>query len=409
MFFFLSLASCNNIIVIDAGSTGSGLYIYSYENSDDLNSFTAFRDSQGQQAYFRSNIPFHTSINDTQKLDQVFTELIVNGSNIFLSPVNRTLTPIFILLTGAVRILPKTEQETIRTVLYKYLKSHFDYEIKYSYVRVVSGDEEGLFAWISTNFICGFLKSGNTIAVAEMSGTFLQFAVEAPKDYPSGLKKCLYRINDGNHTYKVFFHSWNAFGDKSVTDYVDQYIYNTTGKTVSPCYFNESVQEIVLKDGPHNFTGQTNFDKCQELIAMVYSKLQSNLCGKIPAFFMDGDECIPYPGDVEKIHTYGVFFYSLDFLNYSSYADFQNYIDTIYKLGNLTYPEAQNLNVSYKYTKRCLMQAHMVISFLIRGLNGDFHRMYRYRRDELASLSLDWTFGAAIYMFLSVLMFGSPW
>lgn len=407
--FCLVFAFSHDVIVVDGGSTGTRLYIYSYSNADDLSSFSVYRNKQGEQVLFKTNIPLHPALQDESVIEKVFTPLIFDGINNEIPASNRSSIPIFVLLSGGVRNLTQSQRNTLLDKIFNFMKQRTSYQIKKNHVRVVLGNEEGLFAWLSTNLALGKLKTDNTIATIEMGGSTINVATEISSSYSSKFNKYVYNIFDGSRTYNVFAHSWDNWGDRSAEFAIDQIIYDETGKTESPCYLNGSVQEIPLKDGIHNFTGASNYEKCQEYISKYYKKPESNKCDGLPAFFEDEGNCVPFPGGFEKVYGFGVYLYSLEYLNYSKFVDMDPYIARIHEYSHLNYSQAKALNKSYKYTKRAFVQANLCINFLERGTNGQISRIYRHGYSDPSHLVLDWTFGAALYFVSTIIIFGSPW
>ncbi|VDQ10921.1 unnamed protein product [Trichobilharzia regenti] len=64
-------------------------------------------------------------------------------------------TPLFIMATAGMRLLSPTQQDMIWQTVRDHVKSHYRFDFKYSDAYTISGTEEGLFGWISVNYLLG--------------------------------------------------------------------------------------------------------------------------------------------------------------------------------------------------------------------------------------------------------------
>ncbi|PNJ77048.1 ENTPD4 isoform 11, partial [Pongo abelii] len=64
-------------------------------------------------------------------------------------------TPLYILCTAGMRILPESQQKAILEDLLTDIPVHFDFLFSDSHAEVISGKQEGVYAWIGINFVLG--------------------------------------------------------------------------------------------------------------------------------------------------------------------------------------------------------------------------------------------------------------
>ena len=135
-------------------------------------------------------------------------------------------TPLFLLATAGVRLLPPTEQKVLLEQICKYARTHTKFLLPDCslHVQVISGETEGLYGWIAANYLLGGFDNridhGNghhTYGFLDMGGASAQIAfapnaTEAEKHAPD-LKLLRLRTLDGQpDEHKVFVTTWLGFG-----------------------------------------------------------------------------------------------------------------------------------------------------------------------------------------------------
>ncbi len=162
------------VIVFDAGSSGTRMYIYEVEG-EKATPLHNYRVKPGLSSL---------DPNDTQALDQYFYDLVKSAENI-LDAQAKAQTPFYLYATAGMRILPNEQQESLihaaRLSLAKQAAT-FGYPSPMDEnIRVISGTEEGVFIWISDNYLSDsfahyFLNAHNTVAALEMGGASSEIA-----------------------------------------------------------------------------------------------------------------------------------------------------------------------------------------------------------------------------------------
>lgn len=114
-------------------------------------------------------------------------------------------TPLYILCTAGMRILPESQQKAILEDLLTDIPVHFDFLFSDSHAEVISGKQEGVYAWIGINFVLGRFEHiedddeavvevnipgsesseailrKRTAGILDMGGVSTQIAYEVPK------------------------------------------------------------------------------------------------------------------------------------------------------------------------------------------------------------------------------------
>lgn len=137
-------------------------------------------------------------------------------------------TPIFLLATAGMRLLPEYQQEDLIQGICTYLKQKTDFLLPdcNAHIQVIPGETEGLYGWIAANYLLGGFdraaehdhgKNHHTYGFLDMGGASAQIAfapnsTEAEK-HSDDLKLVRMRHLDGSPVeYKVFTATWLGFG-----------------------------------------------------------------------------------------------------------------------------------------------------------------------------------------------------
>lgn len=137
-------------------------------------------------------------------------------------------TPIFLMATAGMRLLPKVQQSALTREICSYLRGNTLFSLPDCdlQIQVIPGETEGLYGWIATNYLLGGFdhpdehehgKGHSTYGFLDMGGASAQIAfapnaTEAAK-HADDLKLLRMRTLDGQRSeYKVFTATWLGFG-----------------------------------------------------------------------------------------------------------------------------------------------------------------------------------------------------
>jgi len=166
---------------------------------------------------------------------------LLNHAQTHIPPSLHSETPLFLLATAGMRLLSPEHQAALLQATCQYLKHHSSFRIDDpspigpcgSSVRIISGEEEGLFGWISVNYLMdGFGSSSSdrsTYGFLDMGGASTQIAFEpSPEEQEKtrNLMDVRLRFMNGNEiTHKIFVTTWLGYGTNQARErYVGQAI-----------------------------------------------------------------------------------------------------------------------------------------------------------------------------------------
>lgn len=222
-------------VVLDAGSSGTRVYVYNWlkagyaREQGEKKAVQKLPDIRTKKKWNKKAHPGVPTFGE--KPEQVGLDHLAPLVNFALDIVPKDEvqnTPIFLLATAGMRLLPDHQ----RTALLNSICSYFQQNTKFQlpdcnlHVQVIPGETEGLYGWIAANYLLGGFdapeehshgKGHHTYGFLDMGGASAQIAfapnaTEAEK-HANDLKLLrLRRVNGESLEYKVFVTTWLGFG-----------------------------------------------------------------------------------------------------------------------------------------------------------------------------------------------------
>ncbi|KAG8874526.1 Golgi apyrase [Tulasnella sp. 331] len=259
-------------IVIDAGSSGSRLQIYSWKDArsvrleaaspSDLHSLPIVEKGTISQEdwQLKANPGISTLGNEPPSKVGKYLEPLINHAKAHIPPSQHASTPIFLLATAGMRLLPPVEQSSVLEAACDYIADHSTFQIdgetfkKHAFqlsgtqgtsrcgrnIRIITGEEEGLFGWIAVNYLMnGFAvqhsdhSKPTTLGFLDMGGASTQIAFEPTLTgmdeaaaAVDGLADVRLRLLNGEEIHhRVFVTTWLGFGTNQARErYINQSI-----------------------------------------------------------------------------------------------------------------------------------------------------------------------------------------
>ncbi|CCH41576.1 Golgi apyrase [Wickerhamomyces ciferrii] len=308
-------------IVIDSGSSGSRIQIYRWEDSKELNSNKSTDDLKlksipqiyQEESWTYKTTPGVSTFGDkpSKVWDDHYEPLIEYAEKI-IPRENWKDTPIFILATAGVRLLPtKKKEKLMKTICYEVGKeSKFKLDNCADQIQIIDGETEGIYGWIGLNYLMGQLdnydsKNSNhpSYGFMDMGGASTQISfvpnkkteIEKHRDDISTVY--LRNVNGQTQQWDVFVSTWLGFGaNEARKRYLNQLInllpernnpstdddFNTL-KLTDPCLPKNAKYEYPYQGFTYNVFGSGNYEQC---LKTTYPLLLKNLpCTDEPCLF----------------------------------------------------------------------------------------------------------------------------
>lgn len=248
-------------VVLDAGSSGTRVYIYRWPSTStarlDASSLHALPEIETKDKWTKKVHPGVSTFGATP--ESVGPEHLKPLLEHALDHIPKKAvhdTPIFLLATAGMRLLPEQQQQTLLRNICSYIRSETDFSLPDCdvHIQVISGETEGLYGWIAANYLLGGFnsptehnhgKGHHTYGFLDMGGASAQIAfapnaTEAEK-HANDLTLLRLRTIDGlPQEYRVFVTTWLGFGANEarrryVTDLEESYGPDSLLEIPDPC------------------------------------------------------------------------------------------------------------------------------------------------------------------------------
>lgn len=212
------------IAVIDAGSSGSRLYIY--EVKDNGKTITLLFPTTSAESKAAKG-PALSSVENTEEAVTKFLNTMTSKH-----AVSDEQIPLYILATAGMRIQPEAQTKAV----YAKMNAHKENINGYKLVAAmtISGRYEGLYEWISTNYQNKTLTSTTHTGIMEIGGASMQVTFSIPTaTVPSQYSKSVI-----SHPTYGDIYSHSCLGG------VDVVYGSLEDKTQAPSTYNVDVEDV---------------------------------------------------------------------------------------------------------------------------------------------------------------------
>ncbi|KAH7115963.1 nucleoside phosphatase family-domain-containing protein [Dendryphion nanum] len=248
-------------VILDAGSSGTRVHIYRWLNNDKARAKASKSQLQSlpvietDKKWTKKIHPGISTFGDKahdvgpEHLEDLISHAL---KHIPLDEVPRT--PLFLLATAGMRILPKSQQEAVLSEVCAFVKKTTKFLLPDCgmHVRIIEGETEGLYGWIAANYLLGGFddveehdhgKGHHTYGFLDMGGASAQIAfapnaTEAERHANDLTLLRLRTVGGSALEYKVFVSTWLGFGvNQARRRYVDALLEASPGahEIPDPC------------------------------------------------------------------------------------------------------------------------------------------------------------------------------
>ena len=269
-------------LVLDAGSSGTRCYTYKWRPSaGSLPEITAEHTKK-----------VHTGLSTYGETPQLVAEdhlkPLIDNALKHVPAKSVPETPVFLLATAGMRLLPQHQQKNVLDAVCSYLQEQTGFLIPDCnlHIQVIPGSTEGLYGWIAANYLVGGFDAGSedergkghhTYGFLDMGGASAQIAfapntTEADK-HADNLTLLRLRTSDGkSQEHRVFVTTYLGFGvNEARKDYLESLVTSYPLKTLEypdPCLpagvkmALDSKSIITSTTDESHLIGTGQFDSC---------------------------------------------------------------------------------------------------------------------------------------------------
>ncbi|XP_010425073.1 PREDICTED: probable apyrase 6 [Camelina sativa] len=206
------LGSLRYSVVIDGGSTGTRVHVFGYRVESGKPVFE-FRGAN--YASLKLHPGLSAFADDPDGASVSLTELVEFAKGKVPKGVWME-TEVRLMATAGMRLLELPVQEKILRVTRRVLKSS-GFLFRDEWASVISGSDEGVYAWVVANFALGSLGGDplKTTGIVELGGASAQVTFVSNEPMPAEFSRT---ISFGNVSYNLYSHSFLHFGQNAAHD-----------------------------------------------------------------------------------------------------------------------------------------------------------------------------------------------
>ncbi|XP_057258226.1 ectonucleoside triphosphate diphosphohydrolase 7 [Pezoporus wallicus] len=259
-------SALNYGVVVDCGSSGSRVFVYFWPphngNPHDLLDIRQMRDRNSRPVVKKIKPGISVAAAAAPEQATPYLRPLLQFAAAHVPARKHKETPLYILCTAGMRLLPEGQQAAILEDLVRNVPQEFDFLFSKSHAEVISGKQEGVYAWIGINFVLGrfdhddeedavvtvalgdkgeSLVRKRTVGILDMGGASLQIAYEVPDSrafsspqQEEAAKSLLAEFNLGcdvqhtGHVYRVYVNTFLGFGGNFARQRYEDLVLNQT-------------------------------------------------------------------------------------------------------------------------------------------------------------------------------------
>ncbi|KAM4624168.1 ectonucleoside triphosphate diphosphohydrolase 1 isoform 2-T5 [Polymixia lowei] len=271
-------------IVLDAGSSHTALYIYEWPAEKDNNTG---RVEQIHSCKVKG--PGISSYDSAPWKAGESLTVCMEDAERWVPRSRHQETPLYLGATAGMRLLNMKNSSASDKVFRAVTAALQKFPFSYKGARILSGQEEGAFGWVTVNYLDERLHQGSeTTGALDLGGASTQISfVSDHYDGSESLSNSVTFRLYGND-YNLYTHSFLCYGkDQVLRLSLAQQTKSGPSTITDPCFhtgYSESRYYAALYDSPcvserkphgapetFNHTGKGNFLRCQEVIKKVFN------------------------------------------------------------------------------------------------------------------------------------------
>ncbi|KAL3631168.1 hypothetical protein CASFOL_024152 [Castilleja foliolosa] len=394
-------------VVIDGGSTGTRIHVFKYEVRDgnlvlDLSEkgLVSTRVNPGLSAY----------VDDPDMAGHAVVELVEFAKrNVARDQWGDT--EIRLMATAGMRLLRDEDQVRILNACRRVLRAS-GFRFRDDWASVISGSDEGLYAWVVANYALGTLgtEPSQTTGIIELGGASAQVTFVSDEHMPPEFSR---KIKYGNFTYNLYSHSLLQFGQNVAFDLLKESLVSSdqvlateplqSEKPIDPC-----TPRGYAHNGEASKLSPTLFEKNNYLSTLLpsgnFSECRS---ASLKLLQKDQDKCsyrTCYIGSTFIPKLQGKFLATENFFHTSKFFRLgeKTFLSDLVVAGQEFCGEDWS-ELTHKYNsldeeellRYCFSSAY-IVALLHDSLGIDLHDQRIGYANQVQNIPLDWALGAFI-------------
>jgi apyrase len=279
-------------IVLDAGSTGSRVHVFTFQTD-------YFGRERLHSEYFHAIEPGLKSYGSSADAASASLDELISRAKSVVPELARSATPFSVRATAGLRLMPEGQgaaDAIMDSVRAKIARAGFHPQSE-TFVSIMDGVDEGAHGWVATNYLLERLGKSpeSTVAVIDLGGGSTQIAYAVGSAImdkaPSGYVR---KIQTPFSAYSAYIHSFKGYGLIAVRAKLYRFGKRDEDGT-HPC-LPGSVQDTCTKDcyglepgetyeAKGSATLGTDFKRCLAAVIETFEEDNRTKCGRGPCSF----------------------------------------------------------------------------------------------------------------------------
>lgn len=266
-------------LMIDAGSTGSRIHVYRFNN---CGSSPELEDEQFEKTETKPGGSGLSSYPNDPEAAAMSLDVLMDVAMNTVPEKLRSCSPVAVKATAGLRMLGPEKSQKILDAVRHRLETSYPFPVvsdAQNGVAIMDGSDEGVYAWITTNYLLGKIggpDDSETAAVFDLGGGSTQIVFEPTfKSKSKGMPEKLadgdhkYELNFGGRKFELYQHSHLGYGLMSARDAIHKALIEgihesspddqswTKAPVTNPCIAPGMMKTIKVKLGDSHVLGET--------------------------------------------------------------------------------------------------------------------------------------------------------
>ncbi|KAJ2358720.1 Guanosine-diphosphatase [Coemansia sp. RSA 2618] len=270
------------VLMLDAGSTGSRIHVYKFNHCKEQ--------PELEDEVFEQLKPGLSSFKEDAEGAARSLDALMDVALRGVPPALRACTPVAVKATAGLRMLGAAQSDRILAAVEQRLRSEYPFRLAGARpVEIMDGKDEGIFAWITVNYLLGTLGKAEhaTAATFDLGGGSTQIVFEPRFANGSALAQGAHRydVRYGGELYALYQHSYLGFGLMEARKALKKMIageLTTQGKfsVEHPCFppgFREEIASdskaaATIKGAVKQPLNKQHADRCYREVRKLFNK-----------------------------------------------------------------------------------------------------------------------------------------
>lgn len=392
-------------IVMDAGSSHTKLFVYKWNGQKEENTAVA-------EQIFSYPVPgpgISSYEENPSDLAPGLRDCLTRAKDYVPKP-KYSSTPVYLGATAGMRLIEEVNSTVTDAILKVVRNTIAEFPFKFTepnkQARIITGAEEGLYSWVTSNYLTGHfgqvnplkLKSkdrwnlegtgDSTVGALDMGGASTQITfypgagVTIPMDYSGDV--VLYGMNYTVYTYSYLCYGINEIERKYKALLVKSQNYSSTiinpcgpagNSTIetytdvfeAPCTKADRAMTFINKNATYEFIGSSNTTQCMDTVNRLFNF--NAMCNYTECSF-NGTYQSPVKGE---FYAFSNFYYIMDFLNLTQNpSSLTNYTEVLTSLCSSPWSKIKDMKSdSPEYLPWFCFRGQYILSLLTKGYKFD--------------------------------------